>query len=730
MSLGLAPMTWGEVFRIWRRAAPVLLLAGLLGAAAAYLLASRMTPVYEASSVLLFSRSEGANLGTAAANLGTAADAAPMDAVQRASLVRSQLEIIRGHEIVRRVIDELHLRDSPTFRPTASLRARAVGAFERLTGITTGPAASAADGADPDAQIVRAYLDRLVTRNDPDSYILRLTFRGPDPVEAAAIANAHVAAYRAWLREQQTTAIEGSYAWLTQAVESARARVQAAEAAVQRDRSASMLVSVDGRTALDQATAQISTELATAQADLVRSEARAREIRRMRDTGQFAALAAMSGAQNIVELRDRYAAAEAEVASSRVTLGTNNPVRRAAEATSRQLNTALQAEIQALLQSELSRSAVARDTVARLTETLDQLKTRMVGAESARARLANLEGEAEAERQVYIGLLQRLRGLDNVAALSRSAATLLSPAEVPPVASSPRKGVFTAFGFVLFAGFAAGGVVWRQGTRNVIRHTDDAIELGVRCLAVMPELERDRRTGQLNRRTPFYSFFLQELRALSAQLVHNDAQAGRDSVSLTVTSPLPGDGKSTFCAELGRCAALNGVPTLIVSADRKPDRRRREAGRIEELEPGLPLYGVALGVEAIFRRPDAQSLIESYKRDYGMVIIDTPPTSAMAEGLLLAPVADATIVLARVDRTPRSLLLNVVRQIEKTGGRVAGAVVTFARLDSRRGLRPGDRGYYFSENSSYHDRLASSGRLLEHGPDRDGPDGDGQAEGR
>jgi ABC-type cobalamin/Fe3+-siderophores transport system ATPase subunit len=163
------------------------------------------------------------------------------------------------------------------------------------------------------------------------------------------------------------------------------------------------------------------------------------------------------------------------------------------EASTRQLGGALQSEINALLQSETGQANIARDSVARLTEALDRLKRRVLDAEAGRSRLAGLEGEVAAERGVYISLLQRFRGLDNVAALSRSEATVLSPAPVPPIASSPRLGLFAGFGACLFAGLSAGAVVWRQGAKDVVRHTDDAVDLGI---VYVPE-ERQRQGAVL-----------------------------------------------------------------------------------------------------------------------------------------------------------------------------------------------------------------------------------------
>jgi uncharacterized protein involved in exopolysaccharide biosynthesis len=724
-SINLPTMNWADVLGIWRRFALVILLGGMAGGGFAYMLSRSMTPVFESGAVLLYSRPD-------MPSVGTGSEAARSDSQQRAAIVRSQVEIIRSREIIEGVIDRLQLRDRPSFQDTEGFLGRVADAvlprIERLTGFDLRPQPQPVTETDPKEEMLRRYLDRLVVRHEPETYILRIGFRGPDRAEAAAIANAHAESYRAWLRSQQAGAVQENSVWLADAVESARQRVAAAEARVREYRANTGLVSIEGRTSLDEEIAQMSTELATAQAALVRSEVRAREISRMQAAGQLSALAALVDSRAFTELRDRFAAADAEVAGLRVDLGGRNPQLRAAAANRQQLQSALQNEIRALIQSEVSQASIARTSVTQLTEALNELKQRALDAENKRGALASLEAEAGAERAVYIPLLQRLRSLDKVAELSRSEAVLLSAASVPDRPIFPRYGVFTAFGFCLAAGVAAGGLAWRHGARDVIRHTADVEDAGeIRCIAVMPEFQRHRRTGALIRDRAKYSFFFQELRTVCGVLFREYAQSENGSVSVLVTSPLPGDGKSTFCRELGRCAALNGLPTLIVSLEDPPQDGSEEPGEVYELARGMPLYGVNLpgGGHMSWRR-DTPTQIEAFQRQYDMVIIDAPPPAATAESFLLAPAADATIVLARVDRTPRSLLAKVTQEIGKAGGTLAGVVLSFAQLDSRRGLKPGDLGYYFSENLAYHtrpsasrladDRTAASGRRMSAEP--------------
>ena len=177
-----------------------------------------------------------------------------------------------------------------------------------------------------------------------------------------------------------------------------------------------------------------------------------------------------------------------------------------------------------------------------------------------------------------------------------------------------------------------------------------------------------------------------------------------------MTSSLPGEGKSTFCHELGRFAARNGIRALIVDTDPKvaPQRGGSLTDRVVRLEHDCELYGTTLAsATRSLWHFEGRAIIEGWQREFDLVIVDTPPLSATADSIVLAPVVDATIVVARVDLTPRSLLTNVGQTLENAGGKLAGLVLSFAHLDSQRGVLPSDLGYYFSQNRAYHKRLAS-----------------------
>ena len=182
--------------------------------------------------------------------------------------------------------------------------------------------------------------------------------------------------------------------------------------------------------------------------------------------------------------------------------------------------------------------------------------------------------------------------------------------------------------------------------------------------------------------------------------------------ALLVTSCLPDEGKTTFCHELGRFVAASGVRTLIVRAEGHSEFCDGAiAPQATQVDPASPLFSVVWSVPATtLGNEDLAETIAAWQRQYGLIVFDTPPPTAMAESLVLASLVESTVVLARVDRTPRSLLAGVTAQIASAGARLAGVALTFVRLDTQRGVMPSDPAYWFNRNRSYQRQVVAATR--------------------
>jgi polysaccharide biosynthesis transport protein len=194
----------------------------------------------------------------------------------------------------------------------------------------------------------------------------------------------------------------------------------------------------------------------------------------------------------------------------------------------------------------------------------------------------------------------------------------------------------------------------------------------------------------------------------------------RPTQVVLVASSLPQEGKSMVAWHLAKAAAVAGSRTLLIEADL---HRRTLSGR-HSLVPGpglaetLPLGGTALPdviqrVPLVGGGPDALGPQESYldvlvagapppnpaallesrrmedllvdaRAQYDFVVIDSPPTSAVADVYPLVRRVDGVIVVARVGRSERPSLLDLRRQLSGLNAPVLGVVVNGAPARQRR----------------------------------------------
>jgi len=180
---------------------------------------------------------------------------------------------------------------------------------------------------------------------------------------------------------------------------------------------------------------------------------------------------------------------------------------------------------------------------------------------------------------------------------------------------------------------------------------------------------------------------------------------------ICVTSPGPGEGKSTTAANLAVTLAQQGSHTLLVDADLRRPMVHRAFNLVQE--PGLTdiLIGTSAAREAI--RPNVikgldvlpggalppnpsellgseamHRLLAELRSQYDTIIFDTPPALAVTDATVLSTSADAVILVIRVGETEETAAQRAVESFRRVQGRVAGAVLNGAE-------KTRDRYYYY-----------------------------------
>ena len=193
--------------------------------------------------------------------------------------------------------------------------------------------------------------------------------------------------------------------------------------------------------------------------------------------------------------------------------------------------------------------------------------------------------------------------------------------------------------------------------------------------------------------------------------------------SLTITSSIPAEGKSTIALNLAKAGAAMGKRVLLVDADlRKPQIHKRfeldnEEGLSNLLATDISLKSLVQSVPNVENLtvltagdipPDPTRLLSSERmrqlqsqleaeNDYELVIYDTPPMS-FADSRILGAITAGLILVTRIGRTDRNLLRNAIDDLKLSQVSILGITVNCAKSHSG--------NYYY--NHYYGDRPKSS----------------------
>jgi tyrosine-protein kinase Etk/Wzc len=322
--------------------------------------------------------------------------------------------------------------------------------------------------------------------------------------------------------------------------------------------------------------------------------------------------------------------------------------------------------------------------------------------------LMRLQRDVEVNTQLYTNLLNNQQELRVMQAGTIGNVRIVDGAEVGVEPVRPRKALALAVG--LIAGLAGGiGVLFARETLRRTIADPEQLErrLGYPVYAVIPHSRAQRRltrkagTGLalLARESP-QDLAVEALRSLRTSLAFGLARKPRNVLALT--SPGPDAGKTFAAANLSCLAAQSGQRVLLIDADLRRGHVHQYLGR-REREPGLSdvlagrvaiedarfcvanegaadLHVLPTGTlppnpSELLMRPAFTALVEAEAAKYDLVVIDTAPLLAVADGLLAAAQAGAVLIIARAGRTREPELQAAIRRMEQNGAPVTGLVV-------------------------------------------------------
>ncbi|MEX1343047.1 MAG: polysaccharide biosynthesis tyrosine autokinase [Candidatus Limnocylindrales bacterium] len=349
-------------------------------------------------------------------------------------------------------------------------------------------------------------------------------------------------------------------------------------------------------------------------------------------------------------------------------------------------------EVTALLQEQ---TATLREQIADIDARAAELSALVVPTAEQVAELAELQDRAVASRQTLSSLLQ------SFIATSASGVSVLDEAVAPPRPSSPQLvlNIIVAMILGLVLGLAIAAV--RRTLDDSIRTEDDVrIALGVPLLGDIgdiPSSKGPKAASRLVMASGRDSASAEAIRSIRTNLEH--ASPDRPIGSVLVTSPGPGDGKSTIAANLAMAFAQTGRPTILVDANlRNPAVHEmfgvpNETGLATYLgsdlswSPALlrstdtpflrvlPSGPVPLNPADLLGAGRAGHLLRELRRGGDIVVVDSPPLESVSDAAILGAAVETSIMVLDRGRTREEDALASQAALGRVGGKLAGVVL-------------------------------------------------------
>jgi polysaccharide biosynthesis transport protein len=548
------------------------------------------------------------------------------------------------------------------------------------------------------------FLKGLQVKTIRGTDILLLTYKSPDPKEAAAAVNQLIAIYIQENIRSNRTEATAAREFINKQLPSKEAAVRELESSLRRFEESNRIVDLE-QEAKSTVTAitDLDSQLGKAKVQLDTVAARQAEVQRKAgvDPQQALALNALGQSPTIQRTVVELQKVQEQLAAKRAQFQEEAPgiVRlkeqesnlqtvlrqragmvlgdrlKAPDKVNYQIGQFQQDLFGSVVNLEVERLSLESQTVS-IAKTLNAYQERATSLPILKQRQRDLNRQLNAAQSTYETLLKSYQQVQLAENQNVGNARIISSANLPDDSVSPNRKIFVIAGVVI-------GSLLYVITAFVMELRDPSVKTvkeirGLFGYPVLRLIPLDKPAGmfsQLKRRSmPIVpvrdepnSMISEAFRTLQTSLRFGD-QAAQPQV-IAVTSSVSGEGRSTVCANLALALAQLGKRVLLLDGDlRNPQQQRiwqingavslsevvsdrtKFRRAVEKITPTLDVLPVGSDGSdplAILDSKSMQALVTDLKSDYDFVVMDTPPVLMVADALVLGKLANGLLMVAR-----------------------------------------------------------------------------------
>ena len=390
--------------------------------------------------------------------------------------------------------------------------------------------------------------------------------------------------------------------------------------------------------------------------------------------------------------------------------------------------------------SEAQRTSLQKQ-ISALVYVVDAYKQRMNALPRLEQQQNALGRRLETTRTSYKTLLSKLQEIQIAENQTLGNSRVLTHAELPQEALSPKKGQNIAIGSFLGLFLGAATAFLLDAGDKRIKTSEEARNLlpGYPILGQIPVFEKARQLPQLGKSNSGAPGQLvltgmttgiegESFRMLQTNLQFLNAD---DSIKVVVvSSSQSGEGKSTVAANLALAVAELGKRVLLVDADmRKPAQHLiwrhpnyeglsnvlsgqcDQRAATTEIQPNLFLLTAGVippNPVVLIDSVQMSTLIAQWSQEYDLVIIDAPPLTVAADAAILGTQASGLVFVLRPGVADKESVEYAQEILTQSKLNVLGMVLNGVDLDKQNRYNH----YYYASSMARSDEGNVSAKLL------------------
>lgn len=652
-------------------------------------------------------------------------------AVERpeADYYETQYKILKSRNLAKRVIRQMKLDSSPEFAGQKS-EVRVAGFLKKSEDLRD-------EGID--STLVDSFIGRIQVVPQQKSRLVQVSFTSYDPGMSARVAESIARSFIDLNIESKFEATQQAREWLEKQLETMKAKVEQAEEKLNEYASAHEIIFLEskigaedgksggGENIVSKRLAELADQLTAATSDRIQKEVLYNELK----SGDADSTTIVMSNSIILAFRKDLSALESEYNQNLKTYKPDYPKMVKLHELIEQLRKKMDTETKRVVASVRKDYETALKKEKYLKDAFEKQKREALDLNNRAVQYQILKREADTNKELYNGLLQRLKETGISANLTTSNIQVLDRAEVPKSPYKPKKALNLVL--ALFVGLfgGVGLAFFSEYLDNTIKNPEDVEKkMFMPSLGLVPlysdgaqKKQKQGKEGVTKGQAHLPVEYISHLDTKS-QLSEAYANirtfllfssAGKPPKVMMITSPRRGEGKTTTSLNTAISLTKPDAKVIVIDADMRRPRLHKifkvsNSAGLSSFLSGNEEFGGNLirptnipNLDVITSGPlppNPAELLSSYRlRDlidglfplYNYIIFDTPPVLGLADAAITSTQTDGVILVVRSGETPKDAAQQARKVLESVNAKVLGVVLN-AMSDSN--LKYGYYSYY------------------------------------